>query len=507
MEPHALMAVPGETYGEMEIISCTQCVTKTAKCVAGCLGVPESKVRCVVKRLGGGFGGKETLSIYRAGAIAIAAAKLKKAVRLVMTRDEDMAISGQSHPFDGKWTVGFDESGKVLACDVLLLNDAGCTICCSNVVMDRAVAHFANSYHLGAVRVVGKLAWTHLPSNTAFRGFGVPQSALVCEDMLEAIAASLCLHPDSVRSINFLPSGAHTHYGQRVAVSHTDRIWKDIRSTADLDARRDAIQAFNASHRWRKQGLAMIPTMYGVNFPLKYLNQAGAQVLVYTDGSVYITHAGVEMGQGLNTKIMQVAAQALGVDIADCHIAECSSDRVNNTSPTAASVGADLNGMATLHACEQIRDRLKPLREELGADKPFRDVCALAYKRQISLAAFGFYASPFGGVHRWRSTRAGDHLPSADRSPSSNAGRGDIFNYFAFGCAAAQVELDVLTGLFEVKRADLLMDVGNSLNAAIDIGQVEGAFVQVGESCVTCHKRGQRRHRPAAINHSQTNNI
>ena len=478
MEPHALMAIPGETYGEMEIISCTQCVTKSAKCVAGCLGVPEAKVRCVVKRLGGGFGGKETLSIYRSGAIAVAAAKLKKAVRLVLTREEDMAISGQSHPFDGKWTVGFDDSGKVLACDVMLLNDAGCTSCCSNVVMDRAVAHFANSYHLGAVRVVGRLAWTHLPSNTAFRGFGVPQSALICEDMLEAIAAALCLHPDSVRAVNFLSSGARTHYGQLVEKSHTHRVWKELRSTADVDARRDAIQAFNASHRWRKRGMAVVPTMYGVNFPVKYLNQAGAQVLVYTDGSVYITHAAVEMGQGLNTKVMQVAAQALGVDIADCHIAECSSDRVNNTSPTAASMGADLNGMATLHACEQIRDRLKPIREELGPDKPFRDVCALAYKRQISLAAYGFYCSPFGGVHRWRQTRAGDHLSSADRSPSSNASRGDIFNYFAFGCAAAEVELDVLTGLFEVVRADLLMDVGDSLNTSIDIGQVEGAFVQ-----------------------------
>ena len=478
MEPHALMAIPGETYGEMEIISCTQCVTKSAKCVAGCLGVPEAKVRCVVKRLGGGFGGKETLSIYRSGAIAVAAAKLKKAVRLIMTRDEDMAISGQSHPFDGKWTVGFDESGKVLACDVELLNDAGCTSCCSNVVMDRAVAHFANSYHLGAVRVVGKLAWTHLPSNTAFRGFGVPQSALICEDMIEAIAANLCLHPDSVRAINFLPSGARTHFGQLVEKSHTARIWKELRSSADSDTRRDAIQAFNACHKWRKRGLAIIPTMYGVNFPVKYLNQAGAQVLVYTDGSVYISHAGVEMGQGLNTKVMQVAAQALGVDIADCHIAECSSDRVNNTSPTAASMGADLNGMATLHACEQIRDRLKPLREELGPDKPFRDLCALAYKRQISLAAYGFYCSPFGGVHRWRQTGRGEHLSSADRSPSSNASRGDIFNYFAFGCAAAEVELDVLTGLFEVVRADILMDVGDSLNPAIDIGQVEGSFVQ-----------------------------
>jgi xanthine dehydrogenase/oxidase len=201
------------------------------------------------------------------------------------------------------------------------------------------------------------------------------------------------------------------------------------------------------------------------------------QVLVYTDGTVLVTHAGVEMGQGLNTKIIQVAAQALGVDPKNVHIAECASDRVNNTSPTAASVGADLNGMATLNACEQIRDRLLPLYAE-HPTKSFREICEVAYKRQIPLAAYGFYGSPFGGVHQWRSSKKGEHLASADRSPASNAIKGDIFNYFAFGAACAEVELDVLTGLFEVVRADILMDVGDSLNVAIDIGQVEGAFVQ-----------------------------
>ena len=174
LEPHALLAIPGETFGEIEIVSCTQCVTKTAKCVAGCLGVAESKVRCVVKRLGGGFGGKETLSIYRSGAIAVAAARLRRAVRWVATREEDMAISGQSHPFKGEWDVGFDEKGKILAVDVKLINGGGATICCSDVVMDRGLAHFANAYSFPVIRCVGKLAWTHLPSNTAFRGFGVP---------------------------------------------------------------------------------------------------------------------------------------------------------------------------------------------------------------------------------------------------------------------------------------------------------------------------------------------
>jgi len=213
----------------------------------------------------------------------------------------------------------------------------------------------------------------------------------------------------------------------------------------------------------------MIPTMYGVNFPVKYLNQASSHVLLYTDGTVLVSHAGVEMGQGLNIKVMQVAAQALGVPVSNVHIAECASDRSHNTSPTAASMGSDLNGMATLNACEIIMEKLRPALDEFP-DKTFAEVCTIAYKRQICLGAHGFYASPFGGVHKWREI--------GEVGEVENEGRGDIFNYFAFGASVAEVEVEVLTGLWEVKRADILMDVGESLNVAIDVGQVEGAFVQ-----------------------------
>lgn len=495
MEPHALLAVPGETYGEMEIISMTQCVAKTAKTVAGCLGTAEHKVRCVVKRLGGGFGGKETLSIFRSGAIAVAAAKTKRAVRLVLTRAQDMAISGQSHPFDGRWTVGFDGAGRILAADVALTNDGGCSKCCSDVVMDRGIAHFANAYAFGAVRVVGRIAFTHLPSNTAFRGFGVPQSCLIAEDMLEAVAAALG-HPnaDRVRALNMMPAaGARTPYGQLVEPNNAPRIVAQLTASSQLAPRRAAAAAFNARHRWRKRGLALVPTCYGVNFPVKYLNQATATVLVYTDGTVLVSHSAVEMGQGVNVKMIQVAAQAFGIAAADVHVAECASDRCHNTSPTAASMGADLNGMAVLHACEQIRARLAPIYAAAAGDgscthlastggdgrtAPFREVCLEAYKRGIPLGATGFYHSPYGGVHRWRSQARGEAGAGADRSAAANASRGDLFNYFACGAAVAEVELDVLTGLFEVVRADLLMDVGHSLNPAIDVGQVEGAFVQ-----------------------------
>ena len=350
----------------MHIVSCTQCVTKSAKCVAGCLGVNEAKVKVVVKRLGGGFGGKETLSIYRSGAISVAAAKLGRAVRIQMSREEDMAVSGQSHPFWGNWKVGFKDDGSIEAVDVTMYNNGGSTICCSNVVMDRGLAHFHNAYHFPNIRAVGKIAWTNLASNTAFRGFGVPQGALICEDMMTRVAATLKakLGPaapsvDDVRRINLSKEGQRTPYGQLIPQCHLPRLWNEINETGDIEARRQAITVFNKAHRWTKRGMATIPTMYGINFPVKYLNQAGAQVLVYCDGSVLVSHAGTEMGQGLHTKCIQVAAQVFGIPVADVHIAETASDRVHNTSPTAASVGSDLNGMATLNACEQIQARLR----------------------------------------------------------------------------------------------------------------------------------------------------
>ena len=255
MEPHALLAIPGETYGEMEIVSCTQCVTKSAKCVAGVLGVPEAKVRVSVKRLGGGFGGKETLTIYRSGAIAVAAAKTKRAVRLVMSREDDMAISGQSHPMEGSWEVGFDSTGRILGCDVKLIADAGHTVCCSNVVMDRAQAHFSNAYSFGSFRSEGKLAWTHLPSNTAFRGFGVPQGALICEDMMECVAASLGIYGGRVREANFMRHQGLTPYGQNVGECHTERIWEELGASAEMERRQGEVEEFNAKNRWRKRGI------------------------------------------------------------------------------------------------------------------------------------------------------------------------------------------------------------------------------------------------------------
>jgi xanthine dehydrogenase/oxidase len=465
MEPHALLAVPGEQYGEMTIYSMTQCATKTAKCVAGCLGVPESNVRCIVKRLGGGFGGKETSSIYCSGAIAVAAAKLKRAVRWRMSRQEDMSTTGHSHPFLGRWCVAYDRTGKVHAVDVQLFINGGSTICCTNVVGDRALAHFHNAYQFGAVRMVAKLCYSNIPSNTAFRGFGVPQSALICETMLDQVARELGMLPEAVRERNLSKQGDRTPYGQLISPCHLDRIWHEIHATADVARRRAGVAAFNVAHSWRKRGLAVVPTMYGINFPLRYLNQAGAHVLVYMDGSVLVTHAAVEMGQGIHTKCIQVAAQALGADMRKVHIAETATDRVHNTSPTAASMGSDLNCMAVLNACEQIVERLAPLRKASPLDS-FAQTCERAYKAQISLGAYGFYASPNGGAYNW------------EMDTKDNAQRGDIFNYYVFGAACAEVEVDVLSGLFEVLRADVLMDVGESINPALDIGQVEGAFVQ-----------------------------
>eukprot|EP00750_Incisomonas_marina_P011151 INCI16348.1.p1 GENE.INCI16348.1~~INCI16348.1.p1 ORF type:complete len:1339 (+),score=206.41 INCI16348.1:162-4178(+) len=403
MEPHALLAVPGERHGEMTIHSCTQCVAKTTKLVAACLGVSEAHVRTVVRRIGGGFGGKETLSTYRAAAVAVAAAKLKRAVRICLSREEDMLASGQSHPFRGSWKAGFDASGKLHAADVELVCNAGSTICCSNVVMDRGIAHFQNAYHFPALRVVGRLAYTHLPGNTAFRGFGVPQSAMICENMVEAIGRFLRISPEEVRRVNLLPSEGVVHMatGQCLPASHLPRIWEDLDTSAEILARRKEIAAFNSTNPWRKRGIAVVPTCYGINFPLKYLNQGASYVLVYTDGSVLVSHGGTEMGQGLNTKVIQVAAQALGINSDLIRIAECASDRIHNTSPTAASVGADLNGMATLNACEQIVARLEAVElkphPKIAPDHPnYNWLCKVywAYKEQVSLGALGFHGSP-----------------------------------------------------------------------------------------------------------------
>ena len=458
MEPHAILVVPSDA-NEIIVHSCTQCVYKTQKVVSQAVGLPNHKIAVKVKRIGGGFGGKETFSMYLAARNSIAAYKLKRPVRILVARDEDMQLSGGRHPFFGRYKAAFNEEGKILAFDVQLYNNAGCTSSTSAEVMDRALCHIHNAYKIENVRCSGYLCRTNITSNTAFRGFGAPQGMLFCETMIENVARSLNLTPEIIRRVNLLKTGDKTPFYQEYNDCLLPRLWDDMMRSSNYSNRLIEIEKFNQVNHWKKRGISLIPTTYGICFPVKYLNQSGALVMVYPDGSVLVSHGGTEMGQGLNIKLIQIAANAFGIPASSVHITETASDKVPNTSPTAASVGSDINGAAVLNACEKIVERLKPLRERMP-NASFDQIAAAAYLERISMFSEGFYATPNCSCFDWVKKE------------------GVMYHYFTFGIACSEVEVDILTGAFSVIRSDVMMDVGKTLNAAIDIGQVEGAFVQ-----------------------------
>ena len=373
-------------------------------------------------------------------------------------------MTGKRHPFDATCSVGFDGDGRVLALDVSLVNNGGYSFDLSGPVVDRAIMHSDNAYYLPNVRVRGRIAKTNLPTNTAFRGFGGPQGMLVAEHWIEHIALALGVAPELVRERNLYASpadaspGATTHFGQTVD-SDMPALWRECARVAELEARRAECAAYNAAHRWRKRGIAMVPSKFGLSFTFPTLNQGAALVHIYTNGSVLVNHGGVEMGQGLHTKVLQIAAHALRVPLASVHLHDTSSAKIPNASPTAASVGSDLYGMATLAACEQLNARLAPYRERLGAAATMQQLAHAAWLDRVSLSAQGFYKTPVSGYN-------------------FDTGKGTPFNYFTSGAAATVVELDALTGDWRAVRTDIVMDVGSSINPAIDIGQIEGAFVQ-----------------------------
>eukprot|EP00931_Biecheleriopsis_adriatica_P041469 TRINITY_DN23695_c0_g1_i1.p1 TRINITY_DN23695_c0_g1~~TRINITY_DN23695_c0_g1_i1.p1 ORF type:complete len:1513 (-),score=324.42 TRINITY_DN23695_c0_g1_i1:62-4153(-) len=465
LEPHALLAVPGE-FGEMTIHTTTQCVQKTQRVVASCLGVPCSKVVVKVKRMGGGFGGKETLSTYMAPGITTLAARAKRPVRIALSREQDMQISGKRHPFLFKYKAGFSKTGILEVMDVELSNNGGNTNEITREVMDRALFHAVNAYNVQcAFRAKGYCYKSNIPSNTAFRGFGATQVMLMTETIMEHASKVLQIdHLDLVER-NLIQSGMRLPYGQIVPRSPLKEMWKKLQADAALSERSEAVKAFNRSHALKKRGLAAVPTMYGINFPVAWLNQGTALVHVYTDGTVLVSHGGTEMGQGLNTKMIQIAAQCFGIPVEHVHVAESASDKCANSPPTAASVGSDIHGMAVLNACEKIKARMAPFKAK-HPDWDFHQLCEAAWFEAIDMEATGFYSTPKGAAYDF------------DLQTDDNAERGEVYNYYCFGVAAAEVELDVLTGEYSVERADVIMDVGETLSAAIDIGQVEGAFVQ-----------------------------
>ena len=478
LESHIAFAIPGED-DEVTVHSSTQHPSEVQHMVAHVLGVPSNAVTITVRRMGGGFGGKETQPNLFAAIAAVAARKYRRAVKLRPDRDEDMVATGKRHDFLIDYDVGFDDRGRIAAVEMTLAARCGYSSDLSGPVTDRALFHADNAYYYPAVRLTSRPMKTNTVSNTAFRGFGGPQGVMAAERLIEEIAYALGRDPLEIRRANFYggPGRDLTPYHQQVRDNILDRLVDELATSADYAPRRAAVLAHNARGGVIRKGLALTPVKFGISFTATWYNQAGALVHVYTDGSIHLNHGGTEMGQGLNVKVAQVVADVFQVDLDRIRITATTTAKVPNTSATAASSGSDLNGMAAQNAAEQIRDRLIDFAAEtyaLARDQiafepnvvrignrrlAFDDFIREAYMGRVHLSAAGFYKTP--EIH-W------------DRA----AGKGRPFYYFAYGAAVSEVSIDTLTGEYHVDRVDILHDVGRSLNPAVDIGQIEGGFVQ-----------------------------
>lgn len=472
------------------VYSSTQHPSEVQAKVAEVLGLKRGQVVVETRRMGGGFGGKETQAAPLAALAALGALKTKRPVKLWFNRDQDMIQTGKRHPFYSEYEAGFDDDGRLEALKVRMYSDGGWTSDLSQAILDRGLFHIDNAYYIPNLEFIGRVTKTNLVSNTAFRGFGGPQGAVVVEEVLNRIAQKLDLDSALVRQRNFYADAPRneTPYGQEIKNCRLERIFDELMTSSEYTQRRAQIEAFNKTSVWTKRGIAFQAVKFGISFTHSVLNQAGALVLIYADGSVQLNHGGTEMGQGLHSKMLAVCAHALGVKIESITVMDTATDKVPNTSATAASSGSDLNGQAVRAACEALKERLRPIAvEKLGVEKdaaivfsdgqisgpngvttPFSDVVLSAYEAQISLASTGYYATP--GIHYDR-----------------DAGRGKPFHYFAYGGAVLEVEISGLTGEHKLKRVDILHDVGNSLVPSIDRGQVEGGFVQ-GLGWLTCEE-------------------
>jgi xanthine dehydrogenase large subunit len=476
LEGQIAVALPQED-GAMRILSSTQHPSEVQKMVARVLGVPEAAVVCEVRRMGGGFGGKETQPAIFAAIAAVLARRTGRPVKLRLDRDEDMTITGKRHDFHVRWQAGFDPDGRLRAVEMELAARAGHNADLSPAIVDRAMFHALNCYAVPDAAVTGLACRTNTQSNTAFRGFGGPQGMLAAEAMMDAIARALGLDPVELRRRNFLAPGDVTHYGQRIEEAELPRIVDDLLAGADYARRRAEIDAANRENGFVKRGLGFAPVMFGISFTATAYNQAGALVHLYTDGSVILNHGGTEMGQGLHRKVSQIVAAELGVAPERVRISATVTDKVPNTSATAASSGTDLNGAAAADACAKIRARLRDFAVATRGGVPdavvFADgivsgegwsvelatLAQEAYRARVQLWDSGFYATPRIHFDRARGT-------------------GHPFFYFACGAALCEAAIDTLTGESRILRADLLHDCGRSINPAIDLGQVEGGFVQ-----------------------------
>ncbi len=492
LETQSCRCLPGED-GAITVLSATQGPADVQHALARVLGIAAKDVTVDTRRLGGAFGGKETGATLWAGLCALACLRLRRPVELVLDRQEDIAWTGKRHPFSVTYRAGFRRDGRLLAYSVEYDISGGASADLSMAILERAMLHSDNAYFIPSVRIVGRALRTNLPPNTAMRGFGAPQGILAIEHVLERAARRLGIDPVEIRRRNAYRPGQQTPFGQEVKDARTPSLLDALTERAGYEQLRTEVADFNDACRDRRRGIGVVPVKFGISFTASFKNQASALVLVYRDGTASVSHGGVEMGQGVNTKVAQVVARSLGLSVDRVRVESSNTSRIANASPTAASTGADLNGSAARVAADKIAARLRdfaaPALAQAGGFAPdparvrlqdnsacdernpgfvigFDRLCHDAHRARVSLAAHGFYATP--GVN-W------------DR----DKGRGTPFSYFVFGCCLTVTETDLLTGASRLVRVHIIHDVGRSLNPAIDRGQIAGAFFQgFGWTCL-----------------------
>lgn len=494
LETQTSLAIPGEGK-EMKVLASTQHPSETQTIVAEVLGIAKNEVEVEVRRIGGAFGGKETQGNHVAAWAALLANATKRPVLIHLFRDDDQVMTGKRHRFLSNYEIGFDNEGKILAYKVVLNADAGAAADLSMAILMRAMLHAENAYYIPNISITGKAWKTNLPSNTAFRGFGGPQGMAVIEDAIDRIARLLGKDSAEIRFINFYrPENEQTPYGQEIINNHLQLIFERLMTSSSYYLRRKEINAFNLENKFHKKGLAITPVKFGISFTTAFLNQAGALVHIYTDGSVLVNHGGTEMGQGLHTKILSIASAEFGLSPDKIKVNTTNTSYVPNTSATAASSGSDMNGMAVKNAIETLKERLAPvimdefsklfsgvptqlenlhylnneIIDTLNPERviPFKEVVNLAYLKQVSLSSTGYYSTP--GIYF-----------------DKEKGQGQPFYYYAFGMAVSEVMIDTLTGKHKLLRTDILQDIGDSINTEIDRGQIEGGFMQGVGWCTT----------------------
>ncbi|XP_033732048.1 xanthine dehydrogenase/oxidase-like [Pecten maximus] len=458
MEPQSTLVVPRKEQNEIDIVTATQGVTQIQEEVANFLGLDSSRISSRLRRAGGAFGGKSSTSVAVAGIAAIGAWKTNRPVRCIFDREVDVKSTGKRHPLNAKFKVFYKKDGRIVGVDVKFYFGAGYSTDLSPFVMQSGMFLTQGCYDFNNIKAEGRLCRTNLPSNTAFRGFGAPQVLFVVEAMIQKVAFNLNIPAEQVRTANIFRKGGVTPFNMPINDDNLYRCWEECKQDSEFHKRVENIRKLNSENRWKKRGISIVPAMLSIGYPPLFLNQAGALVQVYKDGSVLLAHSGAELGQGIHTKMIQIAATVLEIPHEKIIISETNTSTVPNTFETSGSTGTDLNAGAVLDACRKIKERLAPMKEK-NPDGGWNAWVTAAYFSRVSLSATGFYKLRTEGYDFEK--RTGVHA-----------------HYFTYGSACTEVEIDVLTGDHQLVRTDIVLDVGKSLNPAIDVGQIEGGFIQ-----------------------------